>query len=311
GGMEGRNVRVCQFGTRGSRVDEEGQGKPGTCCPRCVVPVVRECGGRHQGQECELPRSHNDLAFSCELPWGYPLVMWDPPCAHPCPEPCHPGSCPPCKNPLRKRCYCGIMTHAIECGQWGAATEAERVKMVSCTGPCHKKLPFCSHMCVEMCHPGPCPKPTQCRKKVTVRCACLRLKKEWLCSHVQTGTAKAAANGASNPTTGPLFYAAPPLPSLPVCLTFHRSPCAVTVRCACLRLKKEWLCSQVQSATAKAAANGASNPSSSIDCSTNASSSGGGGGGGRLRESMYKGGTASSSRSSRGLGGFDLKQMLL
>ncbi|CAI6002487.1 unnamed protein product, partial [Closterium sp. NIES-64] len=114
------------------------------------------------------------------------------------------------------------------------------------------KLPFCSHMCVEMCHPGPCPKPTQCRKKVTVRCACLRLKKEWLCS-------------------------------------------------------------QVQSATAKAAANGASNPSSSIDCSTNASSSGGGGGGGRLRESMvgYKGGTASSSRSSRGLGGFDLKQMLL
>ncbi|CAI5467653.1 unnamed protein product [Closterium sp. Yama58-4] len=57
------------------------------------------------------------------------------------------------------------MTHAIECGQWGAAKEAERVKMVSCTGPCHKKLPFCSHMCVEMCHPGPCPKPTQCRKK--------------------------------------------------------------------------------------------------------------------------------------------------
>ncbi|CAI6002488.1 unnamed protein product, partial [Closterium sp. NIES-64] len=71
GGMEGRNVRplgvrplgvrVCQFGTRGSRVDEEGQGKPGTCCPRCVVPVVRECGGRHQGQECEGPSMRASL----------------------------------------------------------------------------------------------------------------------------------------------------------------------------------------------------------------------------------------------------------
>ncbi|CAI7812717.1 unnamed protein product [Closterium sp. NIES-54] len=69
----------------------------------------------------------------------------------------------------------------------------------------------------------------------------------------------------------------------------YYSPHQVTVRCACLRLKREWLCSQVQSETAKAAANGASIPTSSADSSANASSSGrggGGGGGGRLRESM-------------------------
>ncbi|CAI5997007.1 unnamed protein product, partial [Closterium sp. NIES-65] len=200
-------------------------------------------------------------------------------CSHMCVETSHPDPCP---KPIhcRKKVGCACV-HLCIC------VCAHLCLCVSAS----------VHTCVETSHPDPCPKPTQCRMKlpsqanampqegglcvsvlalhVTVRCACLRLKKEWLCSQVQTGTAKAAANGASNPTTGPLFYAAPPLPSLPV-----------TVRCACLRLKKEWLCSQVQSATAKAAANGASNPSSSIDCSTNASSSGGGGGGGRLRESM-------------------------
>ncbi|CAI5507633.1 unnamed protein product, partial [Closterium sp. Naga37s-1] len=161
---DGQRVLVAGEGDEGGEEEEEGG-----------VREVEE--GGEEGRN--LLR---DTCYPCKRACQKPR---DPPCVHPCPESCHPGSCPPCKNPLRKRCYCGIMTHAIECGQWGAATEAERIKMVSCTGPCHKKLPFCSHMCVEMCHPGPCPKPTQCRKKVTVRCACLRLKREWLCSQMR------------------------------------------------------------------------------------------------------------------------------
>ncbi|CAI5509021.1 unnamed protein product, partial [Closterium sp. Naga37s-1] len=64
--------------------EEEGQGKHGSPCPPCVVPVVRECRGRHQGQECELPCSH-DPAFSCELPCGNPLACGN----HACQLACH------------------------------------------------------------------------------------------------------------------------------------------------------------------------------------------------------------------------------
>ncbi|KAL0321855.1 UNVERIFIED_CONTAM: NF-X1-type zinc finger protein NFXL2 [Sesamum calycinum] len=55
----------------------------------------------------------------------------------------------------------------------------------SCNGPCHRKLPNCTHLCPETCHTGPCPSPDKCSKKVTVRCACQTLKKEWLCLDVQ------------------------------------------------------------------------------------------------------------------------------
>ena len=30
-----------------------------------------------------------------------------------------------------------------------------------------RKLPFCSHLCVEECHPGPCPSARECSKKVS------------------------------------------------------------------------------------------------------------------------------------------------
>lgn len=57
--------------------------------------------------------------------------------------------------------------------------------MRSCGGPCHRKLPNCPHLCSETCHPGPCPSVDKCLKKVTVRCACNNLKKEWPCQDVQ------------------------------------------------------------------------------------------------------------------------------
>ncbi|GMP69411.1 hypothetical protein CsSME_00028685 [Camellia sinensis var. sinensis] len=48
-----------------------------------------------------------------------------------------------------------------------------------------RKLPYCTHLCPEICHPGQCPAPEKCSEKVTVRCGCQTLKKEWLCHDVQ------------------------------------------------------------------------------------------------------------------------------
>ncbi|KAL0317077.1 UNVERIFIED_CONTAM: NF-X1-type zinc finger protein NFXL2 [Sesamum angustifolium] len=40
----------------------------------------------------------------------------------------------------------------------------------SCNGPCHRKLPNCTHLCPETCHTGPCPSPDKCSKKhITVQ----------------------------------------------------------------------------------------------------------------------------------------------
>ncbi|CAM6091314.1 unnamed protein product [Calypogeia fissa] len=115
-------------------------------------------------------------------------------CAHPCPLPCHPGNCPPCKILVKRDCYCDTLVHAFDCDKFMAASDTERSKMLSCGGPCHRKLPNCAHMCSDLCHPGVCQKANICHKKVVVRCACQRLKKEWLCVDVQ----KAQTSGTSS-----------------------------------------------------------------------------------------------------------------
>ena len=35
----------------------------------------------------------------------------------------------------------------------------------------------CGHRCPRQCHPGSCPSPEKCRRKVTLRCSCRRIKK--------------------------------------------------------------------------------------------------------------------------------------
>ncbi|BFI43214.1 NF-X1-type zinc finger protein NFXL1 [Marchantia polymorpha subsp. ruderalis] len=106
-------------------------------------------------------------------------------CPHPCPLPCHPGDCPPCKVLVKRGCYCETMVHVYDCDSFTAASAKLKAKMLSCGGPCHRKLPNCAHMCSDICHLGPCQMANSCRKKVIVRCECQRLKKEWLCSEVQ------------------------------------------------------------------------------------------------------------------------------
>ncbi|XP_051138149.1 NF-X1-type zinc finger protein NFXL2 [Andrographis paniculata] len=191
---------------------------PGSSCPPCSEPVVRQCVGNHIGEERTMVCS-KATEFSCDNLCGNPLPCGnhyctyvchalkihpsdkigesceecnlpcqkerDPACPHPCPMRCHPGECPPCKALIKRSCHCGSMVHVFECKYFKCLSETEQMAVRSCKGPCHRKLPNCTHLCPEICHPGSCPSPEECSKKVTVRCACLTLKKEWLCEAVQ------------------------------------------------------------------------------------------------------------------------------
>lgn len=114
----------------------------------------------------------------------------EPLCGHPCKAACHLAPCEPCSVLLKRSCHCGAMVHVLDCHVWGRASPKEKQNLTSCKGPCHRKLPFCTHLCPQICHPGPCPDPAKCRKKVSVRCSCQRLKKEWLCFDVQSAEMK-------------------------------------------------------------------------------------------------------------------------
>ncbi|TYI78267.1 hypothetical protein E1A91_D06G199200v1 [Gossypium mustelinum] len=195
---------------------------PGTPCPPCPELVWRPCVGEHFGAERMMVCS-NTTRFSCDnlcgnlLPCGnhyctktcHPLETQPsssghqkrsescevcnlpcqkvrmPKCSHPCPLPCHPGECPPCKVLMKRSCHCGAMVHAFECIHYNNLSEKDQVAARSCGGPCHRKLPNCKHLCPEICHVDKCPAPDKCSKKVTVRCKCQTLKKEWICQDVQ------------------------------------------------------------------------------------------------------------------------------
>nr|CAB3476177.1 unnamed protein product [Digitaria exilis] len=136
---------------------------PGTPCPPCKEVVLVPCLGQHLGQE---------------------RAAREPPCSHRCPLRCHLSDCPPCKVLVKKPCHCGAMVHAFECVYFNNLKAKEQLKVRSCGGPCHRKLPNCPHLCSEVCHPGTCPSVDQCMKKVNVRCACNTLKQEWICQDV-------------------------------------------------------------------------------------------------------------------------------
>ncbi|CAL5343648.1 unnamed protein product [Camellia sinensis] len=198
---------------------------PGSPCPPCPELVWRSCVGEHVGEErmmvcsniaeyscnnlcgnllpcgnhyctkvCHALKSQSsslgrhgrgEFCEECDLPCQKER---QPACPHPCPRPCHLGECPPCKVLIRRSCHCGSMVHVFECLYYNSMSEKEQMTVRSCGGPCHSlmtKLPYCTHLCPEICHPGQCPAPEKCSKKVTVRCGCQTLKKEWLCHDVQ------------------------------------------------------------------------------------------------------------------------------
>ncbi|KAJ6325098.1 hypothetical protein OIU76_012226 [Salix suchowensis] len=86
------------------------------------------------------------------------------------------------------------MVHVFECIYYNNLSEKEQTAARSCGGSCHRKLPNCTHLCPKICHPGQCPSPDKCTKKVTVRCQCQTLKKEMPCQEVQAAYHKAGSN---------------------------------------------------------------------------------------------------------------------
>ena len=53
----------------------------------------------------------------------------------------------------------------------------------------------CGHRCSKECHSGPCSKPQDCHKRVTVRCPCKRQRKECPCPLVTSGKIKLECDG--------------------------------------------------------------------------------------------------------------------
>ncbi|KAK6929476.1 Zinc finger, NF-X1-type [Dillenia turbinata] len=200
---------------------------PGIPCPPCPELVWKPCLGQHLGAERMLVCSDRAV-FACDNLCGNLLLCENhyctktchalksqpstsfqhargesceecplpcqkerrPACPHPCPHPCHPGECPSCKVLIKRSCHCGSMVHVFECIYYNTLSEDEQQSVRSCGGPCHRKLPNCTHLCPEICHPGQCPSPDKCAKKVTVRCGCQTLKKEWVCQDVQAAYRK-------------------------------------------------------------------------------------------------------------------------
>ncbi|WCJ18715.1 NF-X1-type zinc finger protein NFXL2 [Euphorbia peplus] len=202
---------------------------PGSPCPPCPELVWRPCVGQHFGAERMMVCSDRKL-FSCDnlcgtpLPCGNhyctktchalknpstkPLIQQSskfcegcrlpyekerpPTCPHPCPLRCHPRDCPPCKVLMTHACHCGSMVHVFECINNNSLPEKKQIAARSCGRPCHRKLTNWTHLCSETCHPGPCPSSDKCIKKVTARCQCQTLKKEWQRRDVQAAYRGAA-----------------------------------------------------------------------------------------------------------------------
>ncbi|XP_066250881.1 NF-X1-type zinc finger protein NFXL1 [Euwallacea similis] len=187
-------------------------------CPACLVPVPVTCVGGHETADwpCHLPKPS-----SCGRPCGRLLsctnhscsllchTVEDAPnslkagencekcenpctksrpedCTHECPKPCHPGSCPPCKQMLRIKCHCALTQPYVPCGDW--LDEAKREELQSCGNQCPKNY-ICGHRCKSNCHSGDCPNPELCKKKMKVTCKCRRLKKEFQCETIRKGLA--------------------------------------------------------------------------------------------------------------------------
>lgn len=230
----------AEFALKPKKKKQNPQSEPiaGTPCPPCPELVWRPCLGQHLGAEKMMVCSAR-AEFSCDNLCGNALACGNhyctkichalenfssssaqnnrtepcekctlpcqkkrsPSCAHPCPLPCHPEECPPCKVLLKRACHCGAMVHVFECIYYNTLSEKEQLSVRSCGGPCHRKLPNCTHLCPETCHPGPCPSPEKCSKKVTVRCGCHTLKKEWLCQDLQAAYRKSGRDPKDIPKT--------------------------------------------------------------------------------------------------------------
>uniref|UniRef100_A0A182WAM4 PHD-type domain-containing protein n=1 Tax=Anopheles minimus TaxID=112268 RepID=A0A182WAM4_9DIPT len=113
-------------------------------------------------------------------------------CTHSCTLPCHKPPCNPCLVSIKANCYCGLTQVFYKCHEFYPAgmegkgsdelaeLDRRRESFLSCGQKCIKNFP-CGHRCFSICHPGRCPNPELCSKKVKISCKCAHRKAEVSC----------------------------------------------------------------------------------------------------------------------------------
>jgi hypothetical protein len=142
---------------------------PGPCPPCSSMGPLKHCycGRTEYRLRCGVP----DPGRSCEH-----MCLRSLKCGrHMCRGTCHPGTCAPCEETLKQRCYCGKVEDVRTCGTeevvdtsvYGTADP----RHFSCKSVCGKKLSCGNHECAETCHVGPC-KPCAKSPDVQKTCPC-------------------------------------------------------------------------------------------------------------------------------------------
>ena len=105
------------------------------------VKVVDSC------EQCRLPCQKVTVSFivvvwsslqSLLIPFCVCLQKRGLRCSHPCTQRCHVGPCKPCKAVLKRACHCEALVQSFDCTTFNSVSDAARVKLLSCGGPCHR-----------------------------------------------------------------------------------------------------------------------------------------------------------------------------
>lgn len=194
-------------------------------CGRHTCPEICHKGTCNTCREAifdEIPCNCGRSVLHPPLPCG----TQPPSCSFPCerPKPCgHPQTshschsdeerCPKCPFLMEKECLCSkkvlknqpcwladarcgqVCGGTLKCGSHTCQKNCHRPGECEdaagvCPQTCGKSKSLCGHPCTESCHaPFPCPEKAPCTSKVTVTCACGRLRQERRC-----GAAKAVVS---------------------------------------------------------------------------------------------------------------------
>ncbi|KAG0725125.1 NF-X1-type zinc finger protein NFXL1 [Chionoecetes opilio] len=195
-------------------------------CPPCQVPVPTICFGRHEtpdwpcsdvrpyscGRKCgralactnhtcrrechTVEGAHDSLkaGANCAPCQAFCSKVRAEGCTHECGKPCHPKGCAPCKLLVKIKCHCTLTFLYLPCHSFTTGTPDQKEAMRSCKNQCNK-LVSCGHRCSKECHSGPCSEARDCHKRVTVRCACKRQRKEYPCPSLSGGKVKLECDG--------------------------------------------------------------------------------------------------------------------
>uniref|UniRef100_T1IPI9 NF-X1-type domain-containing protein n=1 Tax=Strigamia maritima TaxID=126957 RepID=T1IPI9_STRMM len=157
------------------------EAKPFSCSRKCGRKLI--CANHSCSLVCHqvLDATNDRLAGSncevCDKSCSKPRPIG---CPHACLCPCHPDECSSCKQMIKLRCHCQLNIIFVECHKLSTAGENEKIALGSCNNQCPKNI-SCGHRCPQNCHPGTCPVTNDCKKKISLRCPCKRMKKDVFC----------------------------------------------------------------------------------------------------------------------------------